>query len=159
MVNEATHLLNQGVKEIILVGENTTDYGTDLIPPQPLHRLLDAVSRATEDHFNAFQNAKNNPPLNGISYPPTPAWIRLLYTHPTSITDDVIRAVATHPNICTYYDIPVQHASTPVLKRMGRGHTRDDLYRLFENIRNIAPDATLRTTLITGFPGESDCRF
>lgn len=164
VVSETIHLLNKGVKEIILVGENTTDYGTDLIPPQPLSRLMDMVARATEDHFNALQNSRDGHettfPLPSSPYAPNhPAWIRLLYTHPSSITDDVIRAVAAHPNICTYYDIPVQHASTAVLKRMGRGHTREDLYRLFEKIRTIAPDAALRTTLITGFPGESDADF
>ena len=155
VVNETTHLLDHGVKEIILVGENTTDYGTDLLPPQTLSHLLDEISHATDQYAHENREPGSRP---GVSAP-SHAWIRLLYTHPTSITDDVIRAVATHSNICTYYDIPVQHASTPVLKRMGRGYTQEDLYRLFENIRNIAPDATLRTTLITGFPGETDSDF
>ena len=87
-------------------------------------------------------------------------WIRILYGHPESITDTFIKTVAALPNVCPYFDIPIQHVNTDILKRMGRTYTETDLYRLYEKIRTIAPGAALRTTLITGFPGEEDkdCR-
>ena len=86
-------------------------------------------------------------------------WIRLLYTHPTTLNNDIIRAVSQLPNICTYFDVPIQHADTSVLRHMGRGHTMEDLRILFETIRRISPKAALRTTIITGFPGETQEKF
>jgi ribosomal protein S12 methylthiotransferase len=85
----------------------------------------------------------------------SPAWIRFLYTHPTTLTKPVIQAVAQHENICSYYDVPIQHAASNILKKMGRPYTREDLYALFKTIRNVDPAAALRTTLIVGFPGET----
>ncbi len=150
VVTETGYLLQKGVREIILVGENTTDYGSDLIQPQSLSHLLEAVSRCADffiDH-NPSRSSDHNP-----------VWLRLLYTHPSSITKDVIIKMASLKNICTYYDVPVQHADSGILKRMGRNYTLDDLYRLFASIRETAPDAVLRTTLITGFPGETEANF
>ena len=83
----------------------------------------------------------------------------MLYGHPESIEDSFIETVASHPNLCPYFDIPIQHVSPGILKRMGRRYTRDDLYRLFDRIRTQVPDAVLRTTIIVGFPGESDKDF
>ena len=137
VVREAETLASKGVREIILTGENTSDYGGDLVPPTGLADLF----RELSSRVGAVDPS---------------IWIRLLYTHPSTLNSAIIRAVAELPNVCTYFDVPIQHASTPVLKRMGRGYTREDLLKLFKNIRDIAPDASLRTTLITGFPGETE---
>jgi ribosomal protein S12 methylthiotransferase len=142
VVEETASLISQGVNEIILVGENTTDYGLDFNPPVPLSHLLGAVSTR----------------VAGIQKP-QPTWIRLLYTHPSSIDRSVIEAIAENENICSYYDIPIQHADSRTLRRMGRNYTRENLYSLFETIRTIDPKAVLRTTLITGFPGETESEF
>lgn len=142
VVKEATTLISQGANEIILVGENTTDYGLDLSPPVHLSQLLGRIS----EKAGAIKTAH-------------PAWIRLLYTHPSSIDERVIKAIAENENICSYYDIPIQHADPRTLKRMGRNYTMEDLYALFETIRTMDPNAVLRTTLITGFPGETEEEF
>lgn len=146
IIAETSHLIKQGVKEIILVGENTTDYGMDLLPPANLAALLENISQSAD---RLVQSSLNDALL-------MPIWLRLLYNHPSSITKDVITKIAALNNFCTYFDVPVQHASSRILKRMGRNYNIDDLYRLFEGIRETAPDATLRTTLITGFPGETE---
>ncbi|MBF0203637.1 MAG: MiaB/RimO family radical SAM methylthiotransferase [Desulfamplus sp.] len=166
---ETTHLIEHGVKEIVLVGENTTDYGMDLIannisylsvnlasavknkisyPPANLAKLLEQVSISADKAAEAQKNLMV-----------MPIWLRLLYTHPSSITKEVIEKIASLHNFCTYFDVPVQHASSKILKLMGRNYNIDDLYRLFDSIRKTAPDATLRTTLITGFPGETEKDF
>jgi len=142
VVEETATLISQGVNEIVLVGENTTDYGLDLTPPVPLSHLLGAVSKRVTE----IQK-------------PQPTWIRLLYTHPSSIDKHAIEAIAENDNICSYYDIPIQHADSRILRRMGRNYTMEDLYTLFETIRTIDPQAVLRTTLITGFPGETESEF
>jgi len=142
VVEEVTALISQGVNEIVLVGENTTDFGQDLHPPVPLSHLLTAVSTRVA-HIQK----------------PHPTWIRLLYTHPSSIDESIIKVIAETKNICSYYDIPIQHADSRTLKRMGRNYTQKDLYSLFETIRTIDPQAVLRTTLITGFPGETESEF
>ncbi len=87
------------------------------------------------------------------------AWIRVLYGHPESIDDAFIKTVASHPNVCSYFDIPIQHVSSPILKKMGRMYRSDDLHRLFDKIRSQVPEASLRTTIIVGFPGENDKDF
>ena len=136
IIAEARSLVLSGVKELIIVAQDTTSYGKDLNMSVDLRGLLESISDISED-----------------------VWIRLLYGHPESLDESVIKSIATHDNICTYFDIPVQHVSRSVLKRMGRKYTRDDLYRLFEKIREIAPDCALRTTAIVGFPGETDNDF
>ncbi len=142
VVNETTTLISKGVNEIVLVGENTTDYGLDLTLPAHLSHLLEAVSKGA----TALQR-------------PHPTWIRLLYTHPSSMDKKIIETIAGSDNICSYYDIPIQHADSRTLKRMGRNYTMEDLYTLFKTIRTMDPHAVLRTTLITGFPGETDDEF
>ena len=136
IVHEARGLIETGVKELVLVAQDATAYGTDLGLEHGLADLL-----------------KN---LADIS---SSTWLRVLYGHPESIDDETIEVMGSIPTICTYFDIPVQHASNPVLKRMGRHYATKDLYRLFHSIRKRVPGASLRTTLIVGFPGETDAEF
>ena len=133
---EAGKLAACGVRELTLVSQDTTAYGQDLDEPADLSLLLERLSRMPFD-----------------------IWIRFLYGHPESITDTVIQAVADHPVICPYFDIPIQHASDSVLKHMGRHYGRKALIRLFDRIRAAVPDACLRTTVIVGFPGETEPDF
>lgn len=130
---EARQLIASGVREIVLVAQDTTNYGRDFSPPVDLNRLLLQLSDLSED-----------------------IWIRFLYGHPSRMDAALIKTVAARANICTYFDIPVQHASDALLKRMGRRYGREDLVRMFDTIRSLAPDASLRTTAIVGFPGETD---
>ena len=141
--SEACILLDKGVKEVILTAENTTDYGLDLGADQDgpaFHTVLEKT---------AEKMARKDPS----------AWLRFLYTHPCTLDERIIKAVQRHANICSYYDVPIQHAHDEVLKRMGRPYTRQDLTRLFADIRRLDPDAALRTTVIVGFPGETDEQF
>jgi len=136
IVSEARDLISSGVKELILIAQDTTCYGMDLHPPVPLFQLLEKISKLSDN-----------------------IWIRILYGHMETIENTFIRTVAGHRNICSYFDIPVQHASDRILKKMGRNYTSENLYRLFDNIRSMTPDATLRTAVIVGFPGETDKDF
>jgi ribosomal protein S12 methylthiotransferase len=136
LLEEARGLIASGVKELTLVAQDTTAYGHDLTPPGDLPRLLEAL-------------AALDPKI----------WVRLMYGHPESLCTSVMHTLAAHPNLCAYLDLPIQHASTPVLKRMGRHYSDTDLLRLFDTIRRIVPDIALRTTLLVGFPGETDADF
>ena len=143
IIAEACTLISKGVKELVLVAQETTAYGNDLVTPANLSRLTESLAVVgAEDRW-------------GIAKP----WFRVLYGHPESIEDSFIKTVASYPNLCPYFDIPIQHVSAGILKRMGRQYTRDDLCRLFDRIRARVPAAVLRTTLIVGFPGESDRDF
>jgi ribosomal protein S12 methylthiotransferase len=133
IVAEARELVSSGVKELILIAQDTTHYGMDLHPPVPLYRLLEKISEISDN-----------------------IWIRILYGHAESIKNSFIRTVAEHRNICAYFDVPIQHASDRILKKMGRNYSSQDLYRLFDKIRSSVPDAALRTSIIVGFPGETD---
>lgn len=133
---EAERLIRNGVKELVLVAQDTTAYGSELEASAGLGGLLHSLAGLPGD----FR-------------------LRFLYGHPESIDTAVIRTVAEHSRICSYFDIPIQHASRSVLQRMGRRHSPDDLRRLFDRIRRTVPDAALRTTVIVGFPGESDADF
>ncbi len=133
---EAERLLSTGVKELVLVGQETTGYGIELKPPEKLEQLLSNLARLSENH-----------------------WVRLMYGHPESISNGVIKTIAGTPNICSYLDIPIQHASNTVLKRMGRNYTSKTLHKLFDTIRAEIPDVSLRTTVMVGFPGETDLDF
>ena len=143
IVSEARGLINQGVKELVLVAQDTTAFGKDLSTPTNLGRLVERLA-----------NLEYEKPQN-----PAEPWLRVLYGHPESIEDSFIEAVASAKNLCPYFDIPIQHVSSKILKHMGRQYTRNDLCRLFDRIRTVVPDAVLRTTLIVGFPGESDKDF
>jgi ribosomal protein S12 methylthiotransferase len=136
IVREARNLAERGVKELLLISQDTTFYGIDRGERGALARLLRQ--------------------LNGID---GLEWIRLLYLYPTTITDDVLAAMAECEKVCRYIDLPLQHASASVLKRMRRPGNRRTYDKLLDRIRRSVPDVTLRTTLIVGFPGETDEEF
>ncbi len=136
IVTEARHLIAAGVQEIILVAQETTAYGHDLNTSAGLGQLLEKIAAISGD-----------------------VWIRVLYGHPLSIDDSAIETIAGHSNICAYFDLPIQHASDGLLQKMGRHYTCDDLCRLFDAIRARVPEAILRTTVIVGFPGETNQDF
>jgi ribosomal protein S12 methylthiotransferase len=136
IVREAEALAQRGVKELLLISQDTTFYGIDRGERGALARLLRRLNT-----------------VNGLE------WIRLLYLYPTTITDDVLDAIAESEKVCRYIDLPLQHASDAVLKRMKRPGTRVGYERLLDRIRQRLPDATLRTTFIVGFPGETEQDF
>ncbi|MBF0103363.1 MAG: 30S ribosomal protein S12 methylthiotransferase RimO [Desulfobacterales bacterium] len=133
ILSEMTHFMNHQFKEFNLVAQDTTCYGLDLNPVYSLQQLILDISTLSND-----------------------IWLRVLYGHPESITEEFIKEVSLHENVCPYFDLPIQHASDTILKRMGRHYRSADLYRLFETIRRLMPHAALRTTLLIGFPGETD---
>ena len=132
VVAEAERLAARGVKELLLISQDTTFYGIDRDERGALARLLRALHR-----------------VDGLE------WIRMLYLYPTTITDEVLDAMADSEKVCKYVDLPLQHASDPVLKRMKRPGTRAGYERLLDRIRSRVPGVTLRTTFIVGFPGET----
>jgi ribosomal protein S12 methylthiotransferase len=133
IVREAEALAARGVKELLLISQDTSFYGVDRGERGGLARLLRALNR-----------------VDGIE------WIRMLYLYPTTIGDDVLDAIAESSKVCNYIDLPLQHASDAVLKRMKRPGTRATYERLLARIRDRVPGVTLRTTFIVGFPGETD---
>jgi ribosomal protein S12 methylthiotransferase len=133
IVREAHHLAGRGVKELLLISQDTTFYGNDLGERGALARLLRELNG-----------------VDGIE------WIRLLYLYPTTIDDTMLEAMAESDKVCKYIDLPLQHASDAVLKRMKRPGTRKSYERLLTNIRSRMPGAALRTTFIVGFPGETE---
>ena len=152
VISEAQGLLDGGVKELVLVAQDTTSYGTDLKPPASLSQLVESLAGLSSD-------PTRQPGARVEGNAADHAWIRALYGHPESIDDAYIKTVASHPNVCSYFDIPIQHVSSSILKKMGRMYRSDDLHRLFDKIRSQVPGASLRTTLIVGFPGENDNDF
>ncbi len=136
LISEAEALADAGVKELILVAQETTLYGTDLYGKKTLPELLDRLSA-----------------IDGI------CWIRLLYCYPEEIDDALIDAIRDHEKVCHYLDIPIQHIDDGILKRMGRRTTGAGIRKLINRLRREIPDITLRTTLIAGFPGETDEEF
>ncbi len=152
VIAEAQGLLESGVKELVLVAQDTTSYGTDLKPPASLSQLVESLAGLSVDPTR-YDGAKAE--VSDTQQ----TWIRVLYGHPESIDDAFIKTVASHPNVCSYFDIPIQHVSSPILKKMGRMYRSDDLRRLFDKIRSQVPEASLRTTIIVGFPGENDRDF
>jgi ribosomal protein S12 methylthiotransferase len=136
IVREARSLAERGVKELLLISQDTTFYGVDRGERGALAGLLRELNR-----------------IDGLE------WIRLLYLYPTTITDDVLGAMNECEKVCRYIDLPLQHASAAVLRRMRRPGDRRTYDRLLGRIRQALPDVTLRTTLIVGFPGETDADF
>lgn len=132
LLAEARSLAEQGVKELMLVAQETTLYGVDLYGEKSLHKLLKELCK-----------------INGIE------WIRILYCYPEEITDDLIQVMKEEDKICNYLDMPIQHASDNILKRMGRRTNHQELIDIVTKLRREIPDISLRTTLITGFPGET----
>lgn len=136
LVKEAKHKVAGGTKEILLIAQDSTYYGLDLYKKRRLADLLRALSD-----------------VEGLE------WIRLHYAYPTGFPMDVLEVMAEKDNICNYLDIPLQHGSTEVLKTMRRGTTREKQEALINEIRNKIPDIAIRTTLITGHPGEGEAEF
>ncbi|HCY60117.1 MAG TPA: 30S ribosomal protein S12 methylthiotransferase RimO, partial [Lachnoclostridium sp.] len=133
LVKEAEELAEKGVKELILVAQETTLYGKDLYGEKKLPELLRRLAA-----------------VSGIQ------WIRLQYCYPEEITDELIETIKTEEKVCNYLDIPIQHASDAVLKRMGRRTNNKEIRGLIAKLRREIPDIALRTTLISGFPGETE---
>ena len=139
IVKETKQLIAQGVREITLIGQDTTCFGEDLAPDAvtgkrpELADLLDALA-----------------PIEGLH------WLRFLYAYPNKITTRLLQSIAKHDNVAKYLDVPLQHASASVLKRMKRGGTADRFLQIIDKARSIVPDLTLRTSFIVGFPGETE---
>lgn len=136
ILEEAEKLASEGIKEIIVIAQDTTKYGEDIYGKSRLAELLQEISK-----------------IDGIE------WIRFLYSYPEGITDELIDTVANNPKIAKYFDIPIQHISNVVLKRMNRKTSKEKIENLLEKIRNKIPNVTLRTSLIVGFPGEIEEQF
>lgn len=132
VLEEAEHLAKQGYKEIIVIAQDTSKYGIDIYGESKLAELLQKLSE-----------------IDGIK------WIRFLYTYPESITDELIKVVKENDNICNYFDIPIQHISDTVLKRMNRKSNGKSIRNLIEKIRKEIPNCIIRTTVMVGFPGET----
>ena len=132
LIEEAKYLVSQGVKELILVAQETTLYGVDLYGEKSLHKLLKELCK-----------------IPGLY------WIRIQYCYPEEIDDKLIQTIAEEPKICHYLDLPIQHCNDTILKRMGRRTNKQQLIDKIEQLRAAIPDIALRTTLIAGFPGET----
>jgi len=135
IVKEAEILLADGVKELILIAQDTNAYGMDIYGKKALPELLEKLA-ALDFH-----------------------WIRALYSYTDRIDEELLKVMAAHDNICHYLDIPIQHASGTVLRRMGRGYNAEELDKLFKMIYSYMPDCVIRTTFMVGFPGETDDDF
>ncbi len=135
LLEEAYLLAENGVKELTLVAQDTTAYGRDLTPPVSLTTLLRRLAQ--------IRSLK---------------WLRVMYAYPRGVSDELIEVMAGEPKICAYLDLPLQHFSPPVLKRMGRGHN-PNLKDLLARLRKGLPELSLRTTIMVGFPGETDADF
>lgn len=133
LIAEAKGLVENGAREIILVAQETTLYGKDLYGKKSLSELLRRLAK-----------------IEGLY------WIRILYCYPEEIDDELIETIRSEEKVCNYLDIPIQHAADGVLKRMGRRTTQEQLRKVIEKLRTAIPDICLRTTLITGFPGETE---
>lgn len=136
ILNEAKMLAQKGIKELIVIAQDTTKYGVDIYGESKLAELLEKLSK-----------------IDGIE------WIRFLYSYPEGITDELIKTVANNNKIAKYFDIPIQHISNPILKKMNRRTSKENITSIIEKIRKQIPDVTLRTSLIVGFPGETNENF
>jgi ribosomal protein S12 methylthiotransferase len=136
VVAEAEQLVAQGVRELTLIGQDTTCYGEDLGMKDGLAQLLDSLARI-----------------------PDLKWLRFLYAYPNKITGRLLDTIARHETICKYLDMPLQHASAPVLKSMRRGGNAEIFLKTIERVRATVPGVAIRSTFITGFPGETEADF
>ncbi len=136
ILDEAKMLASKGIKEVIVIAQDTTKYGVDIYGTQKLAELLQKISE-----------------IDGIK------WIRFLYSYPEGITDELIEVVKNNEKICKYFDIPIQHISNAVLKRMNRKTNKEQIENLISKIRKEIPNVVLRTSLIVGFPGETEGDF
>jgi ribosomal protein S12 methylthiotransferase len=133
IIKEAKELASKGVKELVVIAQDTTKYGLDLYGEVKLPQLLEELAK-----------------IKGIK------WIRIMYSYPESITEELVKVIKKYDNICNYFDMPIQHASNKVLKLMNRHTTKEDIKSKVDMIRSYIPDAILRTTIIVGFPGETE---
>jgi len=133
LLEQAKHLVHNGAKELILVAQETTLYGSDIYGKKSLPRLLHELAK--------IEDLK---------------WIRILYCYPEEIDDELIEAIKSEPKVCHYLDMPIQHASDNILKKMGRRTSKQELVDIITKLKTEIPDIALRTTLITGFPGETE---
>ena len=133
IIEEAEILANKGIREIIVIAQDTTKYGVDIYGKPMLADLLHKLSK-----------------IDGIE------WIRFLYSYPETITDELIQEVKTNDKICNYFDIPIQHISDNILKKMNRKTTKKSIINLIEKLRKEIPNVIIRSTLMVGFPGETD---
>lgn len=133
LLKEAAELVEQGVQELILVAQETTMYGSDIYGEKSLHKLLRELCK-----------------ISGLR------WIRILYCYPEEITEELIQTIKEEDKVCNYLDLPIQHASDDILKRMGRRTTNAQLREIITKLKKEIPGIALRTTLITGFPGETE---
>lgn len=133
IIKEAKDLANNGVKELIIIAQDTTNYGIDLYGKKQLHLVLKELGK-----------------IKGLE------WIRLMYCYPEAIYDELIEEIAVNPKVCKYLDLPIQHISNNILKRMGRKTTKEEIIEKIKEIRKVIPNITLRTSLIVGFPGETE---
>ncbi|MEG1311580.1 MAG: 30S ribosomal protein S12 methylthiotransferase RimO [Romboutsia sp.] len=133
IIKEAKDLALRGVKEVVVIAQDTTKYGCDLYGKEMLPELLEELAQ-----------------IEGLK------WIRIMYSYPESITEELVKVIKKYDNICNYFDMPIQHASNKILKLMNRHTTKEDILSKIEMIRTHIPDATLRTTIIVGFPGETE---
>jgi ribosomal protein S12 methylthiotransferase len=140
VIAEAQRLVAEGVQEITLIGQDTTCYGEDLGMTDGLAELLDALAQIKDEN-------------GGLR------WIRFLYAYPNKVTPRLLETMARHDNICKYLDVPLQHASPAVLKRMKRGGGADIFLKMLERARAAMPEIALRTSFIAGFPGETEADF
>jgi ribosomal protein S12 methylthiotransferase len=138
VVAEATRLFAGGARELNLIGQDTTSYGEDLGVKDGLSGLLDRLAQIPT---------------------PQPKWIRFLYAYPNRVTSRLLDTIAAHESLVKYIDMPLQHSSAPVLKRMKRGGSGDIFLRLLEKVRTAIPGVAIRTSFIVGFPGETDADF
>jgi ribosomal protein S12 methylthiotransferase len=136
LLAEARQLAGAGVKELNLIAQDTTAYGQDWGGKPGLKELLRKLVE-----------------IPGL------AWIRLLYGHPARITPELLETMAAHPKICPYLDLPIQHGDDEILRRMGRGYGRKDLLNALRRVREMLPRAALRTSIMVGFPGETEAHF
>ena len=133
IIKEAKELAQRGVKEVVVIAQDTTKYGFDLYGKDSLPELLEELAQ-----------------IEGLK------WIRIMYSYPESITEELVKVIKKYDNICNYFDMPIQHASNRILKLMNRKTTKEDILSKVEMIRSHIPDATIRTTIIVGFPGETE---
>lgn len=133
IIDEAKRLASRGIKELVVIAQDTTKYGYDLYGKGRLPELLNDLCK-----------------IDGIE------WIRFLYSYPETITDELIDVVKNNKKICNYFDLPIQHISNNILKKMNRKSDKESIIKLIDKLRKEIPDVILRTTLIVGFPGESE---
>ena len=136
ILDEVKMLVSNGVKEIILIAQDLTDYGVDIYGKRMLHDLISKISK-----------------IEGVE------WIRLLYCYPEEITDELIEEISTNEKVVKYLDLPIQHISSSVLKKMGRRTNKEAIINKIDTLRSKVPGIALRTSLIVGFPGETDENF